>query len=243
MKRVVIIQARTGSTRLPGKVLMDLAGEPMLGRQLRRLERCRRVDEIVVATTRHAADDAIVSIARRYGVRWFRGDELDVLARYIGAARESGAELIVRITSDCPLIDPEVVDRVVEALERRSSTCDYAANVIERSYPRGLDTEALYADTLERIGRLASSEAAREHVTHFIRERPELFTVHSVVDDEDNSDLRWTVDTREDLELVRRLYGRLELDRRHVPYRAIVQFMRENPELCAINSGVPQKVP
>lgn len=241
MKRVVIVQARMTSTRLPGKVLMDLAGRPMLAQQLRRLQRCRRVDEIVVATTTNAADDPVVALARAEGVRDFRGSERDVLSRYAGAARETRADLVVRVTADCPLIDPETVDRVIGAAQDDAAACDYASNVIQRTYPRGLDAEVLYADALARLDRLARSPAGREHVTHFLlNERPELFLMRSVTDSEDHSDLRWTVDTADDMAMVRRLYDELNLGREFRGYREILAYVRAHPELAGMNAHVPQ---
>src|SRR5919108_3261124 len=138
MRRVVIVQARMTSTRLPGKVLLDLAGRPMLERQLERLSACERADEIVLAVTTNPDDEPLVDLARRLGLRCHRGSEHDVLARYAGAAREAGAGLVVRVTSDCPLADAGEVDVVVAELEERRATCDYASNGLEPHLPRGL---------------------------------------------------------------------------------------------------------
>lgn len=227
MKRVVILQARTTSTRLPGKVLTDLAGKPMIAQQLVRLKRCREVDEIVLATTTNSTDDPLIEIADAAGVRWFRGSESDVLGRYIGAARESDADIVIRSTADCPVIEPGIVDQVVRHLSERPAELDYASNVVRRTYPRGLDVEAMFRDTLERAGRIGHSPAAREHVTYCIlQERPELFLIGSVEDKEDNSDLSWTVDTAEDMERVRTLYAALDLGRAEVPYSDTVRFAR-----------------
>jgi spore coat polysaccharide biosynthesis protein SpsF len=238
MRRVIVVQARMTSTRLPGKVLEDVAGRPMLAQQLRRLARCRRADEIVVATTSNVTDDPVVAAARAEGARWFRGSEVDVLERYVGAAREAKADVIVRVTADCPLIDPEVSDRVIDALVGAPMRSDYASNVVRRTFPRGLDTEALFADTLERVHRLAGSASAREHVTALIyRERPDLFLVHSVTDPEDNSDLRWTVDEPADLELVRRLYDALGVGERAVGYGELLAYARAHPELLAVHAA------
>lgn len=243
MKTVIIIQTRMTSTRLPGKVLMDVAGRPMLAQQLRRLKACCEANEIVVATTTNKTDDPVVALAEKEGARWFRGNEDDVLGRYVGAARQAGADIVVRITSDCPLIDPGVTDRVVKELKAHAGDCDYAHNIIPRTYPRGLDTEALFRDALERLDRLSSSRPAREHVTHFLlEERPELFVTRNVADTEDNSDLRWTVDTADDLAMVRRIYDDLELGVRVAPYREILQYVRAHPEIAAINAHVRQKV-
>lgn len=239
MKRVIIVQARMSSTRLPGKVLMDLGGRPMLSQQLRRLGRCQRFDEIVVATTVNHTDDPIVAMAESEGVRWFRGSEQDVLSRYIGAAREAKADIVVRVTADCPLIDPEETDKVIREIELHPGECDYAANVVHRTYPQGLDTEAMFCDALERIGRLGRSLEAQEHVTHFLRkERSDLFLVRSVTDSEDNSHLRWTVDTPEDMVMVRRLCETLALGDRYLGYREMLAQIRAHPELSAVNAGV-----
>jgi spore coat polysaccharide biosynthesis protein SpsF len=228
MKRVVVVQARMTSTRLPGKVLLDLGGRPVLAEVLRRVRAMKEQDEIIVATTSLASDDPVVELAKREGVRWFRGDELNVLSRFVGAARESRADLIVRITADCPLLDPSESDRVVRELRENACVADYASNVLRRTYPQGLDTEALWTDTLERVHRLASSANAREHVTWFIyRERPDLFLCRSVTDGPtDNSHLRWTLDTSEDLEAIRRIYSGLGLSENLRPYREILAYAR-----------------
>ena len=186
--------------------------------------------------TTNTDDDPLVELADRLGVRWYRGSEHDVLGRYAGAAREAEADAIVRVTSDCPLIDPGEVDAVIAAL---TPDVDYAANILERRLPRGLDTEALWRDTLERMDRLATSRPAREHVTWFCHsERPDLFVLRSVERPFDAADLRWTVDTEADLELVRRLYE----DGMHLrPLVDIIAHVRAHPELAAINAHVAQK--
>lgn len=240
MRTVIIVQARMTSTRLPGKVLADLAGRPMLGQELGRLKRCRRVQEIVVATTTNAADDAVVALAEREGVGWFRGDEQDVLGRYLGAARAARADVVVRVTADCPLIDPALVDEVVDALTG-AAPADYASNIQRRTFPRGLDVEALYGDVLERVGRLGRTREAREHVTFFIhREHPELFLLRSVTGSVDHSDLRWTVDEPADLELVRRIYEIGGLGEREVGFGELVSLVRGHPELARLNAHVRQ---
>lgn len=232
MTRVTaVVQARMGSTRLPGKVLMDISGASMLAQQLRRLQGARSLDSIIVATSDRPDDDPVAETARAEGVDTFRGSETNVLARCLGAARTSGAEVVVRVTADCPLLDSGVVERVCRSL---TGEIDYAANVIRRTFPHGLDVEALHFDVLERVARMGSSAEAREHVTWFIyRERPDLFEIMSVEDSEDNSDLRWTVDRRSDLELVRELYRQLSLGEQPLPYREVVEHVRAHPELLA----------
>ena len=239
MRRVIIVQARMTSTRLPGKVLMDVAGRPMLAQQLCRLKRCAAVDELVVATTTNITDDPVVELARQEGVGWFRGSEHDVLSRYLGAARDQRADVVVRVTSDCPLIDPKVTDRIINELTDHGAECDYASNVEERTFPHGLDVEAFFFDTLLRVDRLGRSALAREHVTVAIRaEHPELFVRRSVTDSRNGSDLRWTVDTAADLQLVRTLYATLDLGIHPLGYGEILAYVRSHPELTQINAGI-----
>jgi spore coat polysaccharide biosynthesis protein SpsF len=227
-----------GSSRLPGKVLAELGGTTMLAQVVRRLCEARRITEIVVATSAAADDDAVVREAGRLGAGVHRGSQTDVLARFLGAARSYRADAIVRVTADCPLLDSAVVDQVVGAL---GDAVDYASNTHERSYPRGLDVEALHRDTLERLARLATSPAAREHVTAFVMEAPALFRIAQVNADHDDSDLRWTVDTAEDLAMVRGLYAELDLASAARPYREVVAAVRARPELAAANAHVVQK--
>lgn len=240
MRTVAVIQARMTSTRLPGKILEDLEGAPLLAREVERLRHASRIDGITIATTTNATDDQVVQLAARIGVGCFRGDEHDVLSRYVGAAAETKADVVVRITADCPLIDGEIVDRVVHALG--AGEYDYASNVVSRTYPRGLDVEAFTRDTLTRVASMATSRPAREHVTWFIhRERPELFRQTGVEAEQDASDLRWTVDTPEDLAMVRAIYAGLDLGRRHAPYAEVLAWVRAHPEVADMNAGVKQK--
>lgn len=238
MRVIAIIQARMGSSRLPGKVLAALGDATMLGQVVRRLRTARRLDEVVVATSTAAGDDAVVCEAGRLGAGVHRGPEDDVLARFVGAARSYRADAIVRVTADCPLLDGAVVDRVIAAL---GDDVDYASNTHQRSYPRGLDVEALHRDVLDRIGRLARSRPAREHVTAFVLEQPGLFRVAQVRAEHDDADLRWTVDTPEDLAVVRGLYDELGLADPARPYRDVVAAVRARPELAAGNAHVIQK--
>lgn len=243
MSRVVtIVQARMTSTRLPGKVLLPLGGKPMLERQLERLALCREVDEIVLATTSNTTDDALEALGRTQGVRVFRGSEHDVLERYCGAAREARAEIVMRVTSDCPFIDPGVCDAVIEALKQQGT--DYASNTLRRTYPRGLDTEVFYADTLFRMARLGTSLPAREHVTYFAHaEAPHLFLLRAVVDPSGRDEhlRRWTVDTPEDMEAMRLLFELSGAAERAVTYDDLLSVSASNPDIARINSHVAQK--
>ncbi len=238
MKVVAIIQARMGSTRLPGKVLEDLAGQSMLARVVGRARRARTLDKVLVATTNKSDDGAIVSECGRLGVPVFRGSEDDVLDRYHGAAISANAGIIVRITSDCPLIDPEVVDRAVR--EHLVEGPDYTSNTLDRSYPRGLDLEVMDVGVLERAWREASEDYQRTHVTPYIYQHPEIFRLQSLTHEVDESHHRWTVDTSEDLELVRVLYRRLG-DHETFTWRELLDLFREDPGLLEINRGVLQK--
>ena len=178
-----------------------------------------------------------MAVAEAEGARWFRGASTTSSTATSVQREEAGADVVVRVTADCPLLDPEVAGLVVSTLAAQDGQLDYASNVVERTYPAGLDAEALTADTLERAFRLGRSPEAREHVTWFLlRERPDLFRIGSVTDDADNSDLRWTVDHARDLELVRRLYDELDLARKPRSYREVVAYVREHPELETLNT-------
>ena len=236
---VAVVQARMGSTRLPGKVLRSLRGRSLISHIAHRLGASRTVDQVVIATTVEARDDAIAVEAIDLGLACFRGAEEDVLDRMLGAARQAEAEVVVRITADCPLIDGGVVDRVVDGLT--ASRCDYASNTIRRTYPRGLDAEAVTRAALERVNAIAPPGPAREHVTWLIHQQPERFSRLSVEDASDNSDLRWTVDTEEDWQVVDRLVADLDLARMARPYRDILAHARAHPELARLNAHVEQK--
>jgi spore coat polysaccharide biosynthesis protein SpsF len=236
MTTVGIVQARMGSTRLPGKVLRPLAGEPMLARCVSRLLRAKSLDRVVVATTTGADDDAIVELCRARGWPWFRGECDDVLDRYCGAARAFGADVMVRVTSDCPLLSPRVVDRVVAAL----GDADLASNVIPRhTWPRGLDAEAVRMEALERACRDDADPATREHVTLYIKRHPERFRLVPVNHDEDLSEMRWTVDTPDDYAFASRVYEHFGHD--GFSWREVLALVRSHPEIAALNRHVTQK--
>lgn len=227
-----------GSTRLPGKVLKDLGGETMLSRVVNRVRRARLIDEVVVATTDRAADEAIVAECGRSSVTVTRGDQEDVLDRYFRAAQERKADVVVRITSDCPLIDPEITDKTVAAfLEARP---DYASNRLVQTYPRGLDTEVMTFDALERSWHEARKPYERTHVTPYIYEHPEDFRLLSVTADADYSSHRWTVDTPEDLEFVRAIYSRLAGNAAFL-WGDVLEVLDREPELIELNRFIMQK--
>jgi spore coat polysaccharide biosynthesis protein SpsF len=238
VKVVAIIQARMGSTRLPGKVLKDLCGETVLARVVNRTRRATLLNEVVVATSVQPADDAIVQECGRLSVACFRGDEADVLDRYYRAAEKFSADAIVRITSDCPLIDPEVSDKTIRAFLERHP--DYASNVLERKYPRGLDTEVMTFAALESAEREARDPYQREHVTPFLYQHPERFRLVSVTGDRDYSHYRWTLDTLEDLEFLRAVYER-RAEASDPTWQDVLRILEGEPDLAAINEHVKQK--
>jgi spore coat polysaccharide biosynthesis protein SpsF (cytidylyltransferase family) len=234
MKAVAIIQARMTSTRLPGKVLADLGGRPLLARVVERARLARTLAEVVVATTVNTTDDPVAALCASLGLPCFRGSEEDVLDRYHGAAGAHGADPVVRITADCPLLDPAVVDRVMGAYIEGG--CDYASNTLHRSYPDGLDTEVFsYAalDTAWREARLASE---REHVTPFIWKNPARFRIRQVVQPRDLSALRWTVDEPADLAFVRQVQALLPEGATSM--EAILEVLAAHPELAGLNANV-----
>lgn len=238
MKVVAIIQARMGSTRLPGKVLQDVEGETVLARCINRVRRSRLIHEVLVATTDQLVDDQIIGECKRSGVAVSRGDQDNVLDRYLRAAQSVKADVVVRITSDCPLIDAEITDKTVDAfLEMRP---DYASNSLVRTYPRGLDTEVMTLDALTRAWRLASRPYEREHVTPYIYEHPSEFKLLSVAGEADYSSYRWTVDTPEDLALVRAIYSRLKAQP-NFSWRDVLDLLEREPQLAEINRSILQK--
>jgi spore coat polysaccharide biosynthesis protein SpsF len=238
VKVVALIQARVGSTRLPCKVLKDICGQTMLARVVRRTQRATSLNQVIVVTTTQPADAAIVDECERLGVASYRGSELDVLDRYYQAATHFEAGAVVRVTSDCPLIDPEIIDRVVAAF--LAAMPDYASTVIHRSYPQGLDTEVMSIEALRRAWKCARQTYERVHVTPYFYQNPELFRLHSIVARGDYSNNRWTVDTPADLDFVRAVYQRLgPCDT--FSWRSVLDLLSAEPALATINSEIRQK--
>ena len=240
MSAVAIIQARMGSSRLPGKILAELAGQPMLARCVARLGRAQMLDDLLVATTTSPVDDVTTELCATRGWRCFRGSEDDVLDRYYQAARLQDADVVVRVTSDCPFIEPEIVDRVLREFSKRQPDVDYASNVIpERTYPRGLDVEVFTVKALERAWREDDNAAWREHVTEYIIRNPDRFKLHGVCFPENLSQWRWTVDTAEDLRLARLIYTAFGHDL--FSWRDVLALLAEHPEWAEINRDIRQK--
>ena len=238
MTTVAIVQARMGSTRLPGKVMRPLLGEPMLTRIMRRTARAGRLEAVVVATTREREDDVIEDLAARERWALFRGSTDDLLHRYVKAARANEADVIVRITSDCPLIEPAVIDATIETFA--AGGCDYASNTLEpRTFTRGLDVEVIAREALERAWSEDGDPAWREHATPYLYRHPELFRSCGVFSDIDRSEQRWVVDTAADFELVRRIYDALGRD--DFTWREALAVVDANPGWMDLNRDVAQK--
>jgi spore coat polysaccharide biosynthesis protein SpsF len=241
MRVVTVIQARMSSTRLPGKVLREVNAKPLLGYQIERLRRVKKTDDLVVATTVNPADDLLVEFCRRQGVNCLRGDEDDVLSRYHRAGEQFGAEAVVRITADCPLIDPGVIDRVIETYRDDPGKYDYVANTLERTYPRGMDCEVVPWRVLDEAHREATTLPEREHVTKFIYDRPERYRLRNVAYSSDQSAHRWTVDTPEDFELIRRILEALYPDKPQFTLEDCLGLLRQHPAWSELNCGIKQK--
>lgn len=239
MNVVAIIQARMGSTRLLGKVIMDLAGEPMLMRVVNRVRRASKLDEVVVATTTNADDDHIVHLCEAHDCTYFRGSEEDLLDRYYQAALAFKADVVVRITSDCPLIEPEIIDRVVNEFLFYYPEVEYVSNTLVYTFPRGLDMEVMSFNALEQAWREDNNPAWREHVTPYIYRHPEKFKIRNVANDVDYSHMRWTVDTIEDLTFIRKIYNHFQSDT--FTWREVLRLLEMHPEWLEINRHVQQK--
>lgn len=237
MKTIAIIQARMGSTRLPGKVLKPLAGDTVLGHVVRRVREAKRLKGVCIATTESPADDPIVAEAARLGASCWRGSENDVLGRYLGAAQALGASVIVRVTSDCPLFDGALLDKMLAEFSATNGL-DYLSNVQERRFPRGLDAEIFTTAALSLAHRKAKQSHEREHVTPYIYHHPEQFRLSSFVEKTDLSRHRWTLDTPEDWQFVEAIYAALGP---RFTTADVLNLLKAKPELAKLNAHVEQK--
>lgn len=238
MKTVVIVQARMTSTRLPGKILKAVLGRPLLDYQIERLRRMALADQIVIATTTNETDDVVVGLCRKLGISFYRGPEEDVLARYYGAAMEFGADTVVRITADCPVIDPVISDEAIRVFLKHRDQYDY---VSLGCFPRGLDTEVFPFAVLKECWQEAVAKPDREHVTPFIYNHPERYRVKRLLCPTDYSYHRWTVDTAEDFELIQRIIEELYPVTPEFNMDDILAVMEKYPDWYAINAKVRQK--
>ena len=240
-KIVCIIQVRMGSTRLPGKVLKEIEGKPMIQYTLENLEHSKLIDKIVLATSTLEQDDVIEEFAQEYGISFFRGSEEDVLSRYYHAAKEYNAGIVVRVTGDCPLIDYQITDEVIETF-LNNPEADFVGNNLERTYPRGVDTTVFTFEALEKAYHNANKEDEREHVVPYIhtthRNEFELIN-HEAEGKFRRPDIRITVDEEDDFKLITEIIQRI--DERPITLEKVVDLLNQDPELLEINEHVEQK--
>lgn len=237
-KIVATVECRMTSSRLPGKVLMEACGKPMLELLVERLKQVNALDDIVLATTVNYSDDPIVAMANRIGVSYFRGSEEDVLRRVLDAARSVNGEIIVEITGDCPLIDPEITAQVIDLY--LLNECDYASNADPISYPIGMDVQVFSTELLALADREGTSVEDREHVSLFIRRQPKRFRkLHLPAPPALHlPDLGLTLDEESDYRLIRMIYEHFYSINRNFSCSDIVLYLRENPELKKTNENV-----
>jgi spore coat polysaccharide biosynthesis protein SpsF len=241
MKVAAIIQARMGSTRLPGKVLKKVLGKTLLEYQIERVKRAKTIDEIIIATTKKESDDPIVQLCQQLSIPYYRGSEEDVLSRYYKAATEFNVDVIVRLTSDCPIIDPNVIDKVIGCYLENRDQYDYVSNTLMRTYPRGLDTEVMSYEVLKRAHEEAKELVYREHVTAYIYNHPNHFNLCNVLNEKDDSKHRWTVDTEEDFLLIKNILETLYPLNPLFTLEDVIQILRDKPEWVEINAHIEQK--
>lgn len=238
---VMVIQARMGSTRLPEKVLKKVMDRPLLDYQVERLRKVSFVDEIVVATTTNAEDHALVDFCVSKRIPFFLGSSEDVLDRFFQAAQRFHADVIVRITADCPLIDPRCVEQVIQLYLTHVPQYDYVSNALQRSFPIGMDAEVFSFKSLEEAAAEAITSEEGEHVTPFIYRRPERFSCGIVTHDPNLSHLRLTVDTQEDFTLVSKILEDLYPKNPDFSLDDIITLLKTNPDWLKINAHVPHK--
>jgi len=241
MKTLAIIQARMGSTRLPGKILKEVNGKTLLEYQIERIQRSEMIDDIVIATTKKEAEEPIIRLCKKLGISYYQGSEDDVLKRYYEVAIENKADTIVRLTSDCPLIDPNIMDDVIQHYIQNRNSIDYCSNTIERTFPRGLDVEVFSFKALEYAFENAVLSSDREHVTSFIYTNPNLFKVAGITNDIDLSQYRWTVDTIEDFELIANILDSLYPLKNDFLLKDVIKLLNENMHWNNINVNIEQK--
>lgn len=245
MKVEVYVQARMGSTRLPGKVMKKVLNKPLLQFQIERLRYSKEIDGLVILTTTLPQDDQIVQFCRELGVDCLRGSSEDVLDRYYQAAQLRQSDAIVRVTSDCPLIDPDILDEVVRVF--KSQPLDYVSNTLIRTYPRGLDVEVLSFQSLCRAWREGIREEEREHVTPYLYRHPELFRLQNVALTKvaaltpPAEQHRWTVDTEADFELIKRILEALYPSSPQFRMEDVFNLLKKHPSWSQLNAHIEQK--
>lgn len=240
MKVVAIIQARMGSTRLHGKVLKPVLGKSLLAYQLERVQQSKFIDQVVVATTEKQLDRSIIDLCDKLSIASYRGSEVDVLSRYVGAADQYEADVVVRMTADCPVIDPSIIDEVIQHY-LNGFHFDYVSNTSERTFPRGMDVEVFSTNVLHHIDQEAEGTQYREHVTPYIYKNPQRYKLGVVRNDVDLSHYRLTVDTPADFQLIKTIIEHLYVKNTDFSLKKIVEFLQRNPALVKLNAHIEQK--
>ncbi|MDU6036795.1 MAG: glycosyltransferase family protein [Clostridium butyricum] len=241
MKIVCIMQARYGSSRLPGKILKEICGKTILEHDVERLKLVPNIDEIVIATTTEKQDDKIVNEAKKLNVKYFRGSENDVLSRYYLAAKENKADIVIRITSDCPCIDYYILEDMINIFMKEIANVDYMSNILERTYPRGYDIEIFKFSALKKAFLMADKEYEREHVTPYLYNLDNNFKRLSYKNDKDYSRYRVTVDTKEDFEVIKLIYEGLFNKKGYFLLNDVIDFLEKRPYIVKINENIEQK--
>jgi spore coat polysaccharide biosynthesis protein SpsF len=238
---VATIEARMASSRLPGKVMAEASGKPMLELMIERLRFVPELEEIVVATTTNRSDDVVAELAARIGAGCWRGSEDDVLARVLDAAQAHAADIIVELTGDCPLVDPAIVSRVIG--HHRQSGADYVSNCLQQTYPLGMETQVFSTSVLADAARRTDDPEDREHVSLFIYRHPEIFSIADVKAPpaECRPELRLTLDTKEDLAVIRSVFDAFSARPRNFSLAEIVDYLDTHPEIAAMNAAVEQR--
>lgn len=238
---MIVVQARLGSTRLPGKIFKTVQGKPLLSYQLERLRRVTSVEGIVIATTTNPLDLPIVDYCNLEGLHCIRGSEEDVLSRYVAACDAFGLEVVVRVTSDCPLLDPKLLEKGLACFSEHYDTLDYLSICHERSYPLGMDFEIIRVDALKKAFFEAQTTSEKEHVTPYIWQHPKLFRLGNLQQKEDQSSYRLTVDTQEDFTLIEHIIKELYPKNPEFGLNDIITLLKKHPDWVSINAHVVQK--
>jgi len=240
-KVVATIEARMTSTRLPGKVLLEIGGKPALAYMINRIKQSRLVDDIVVATTVNDSDEPIIDLCNKIGCKYFRGREEDVLLRVLEAAKSVNADIIVELTGDCPFIDPDIIDKVIELYF--SGDYDYASNVVERSFPDGFDTQVFSVQSLEKVARMTDDPIDRVHVSCYFYNNPHKFKLANLLADKDSTwpDLRLTIDEPADYQLLKVIDQKLQERKGMFSVNEVISLLKQEPELIELNKHVRAK--
>lgn len=236
LKIVAVIQARMGSTRLPQKVLKKILGKTLIELIYHRLTFCREIDQIVLSTSTKKENDILVKHAKSIGLRYYRGSEKDLISRLLGTAKKFRANAIVRITADCPLVDPGIVDRMVKIYREKTKRVDLVTNIFPPTFPDGLDIEILPFFTLKRLNDKVRNPLGREWLTYYIMENPKKFRIYNFKNPVNLSSMRLTIDYPEDLVFVSKVFKALDKKSKIFTMIDILSFLKKNPQLLKINT-------